>query len=49
MNDYKEKHKIIQNNKDYLKSTTKDCEKETIKAIYNHLNVNGFIVQLQKN
>lgn len=48
MNDNKKKL-ITQNSKDYLQNTSKDCEKETLKAIYNHLNVNGFIVQLQKS
>ena len=45
----KEKIKINQNNKDYLKCTSKVAEKETIQAIYNHLNINGLIAQLQKN
>ena len=45
----KEKLQTNQNNKDYLKSTSKAVEKETIQAIYSHLNINGFIAQLQKN
>lgn len=47
--DENKERKSIQNSKDYLKNTSKEIEKETIQAIYNHLNVNSFIVQLQKS